>query len=50
LRHPAGRELKHIPDGGACVDFRFTPQQEQFRAEVREFMRAEWMPYAEESE
>ena len=32
------------------MDFRFTPEEEQFRGEVREFLRREWTPYAEEAE
>ncbi len=32
------------------MDFRFTPEQEAFRAEVRGFMQREWTPYAEEAE
>jgi len=32
------------------MDFRFTPEQERFRAEVHEFLQREWAPYAEQSE
>ena len=32
------------------MDFRFTREEEQFRAEVRDFMRREWAPLAEEAE
>jgi alkylation response protein AidB-like acyl-CoA dehydrogenase len=36
--------------GGARMDFRFTPEEDQFRAEVREFFQREWTPLAEEAE
>jgi alkylation response protein AidB-like acyl-CoA dehydrogenase len=32
------------------MDFRFTPEQDAFRAEVRAFMQREWSPLAEEAE
>jgi 3-oxocholest-4-en-26-oyl-CoA dehydrogenase alpha subunit len=32
------------------MDFRFSAEQESFRAEVREFMEREWLPLAEEAE
>jgi 3-oxocholest-4-en-26-oyl-CoA dehydrogenase alpha subunit len=32
------------------MDFRFTPEEEQFRAEVRAFLEREWTPYAEQVE
>ncbi len=32
------------------MDFRFSPEEERFRAEVRAFLEREWTPYAEEAE